>query len=145
MDLVEVDVVEPEPLERRIDRRQHVLAGETSTVLARHRAPVHLRRDDVLLAHAEELLQQPAGDDLALTAVVDVGGVEERDPTLDRPPDDRVGGGLVERPGAALVEPVAHHAEADARDTKPGRAEVHDLHTSHATRRAALDADGSIV
>ena len=42
------------------------------------------------------------------------------------------------------MEPVAHHPEADARDAEPGRAEVHVLHSSHATRRAAFDADGSM-
>ena len=67
-------------------------------VLAGHRPAVHLRRDDVLLAHAEELAQQAAGDDLALAAVVDVGGVEEGDPALDGAAHDRLGRRLVERP-----------------------------------------------
>jgi hypothetical protein len=77
---------------------------------------VHLRGDDVLLAHAEQLLQQPARDDLALAAVVDVGGVEERDAALDRLPHDRLRLLLVERPGPALVLAVAHHPEAYAGD-----------------------------
>ena len=75
---------------------------------------------DVLLAHAEEPLQHAAGHDLALAAVVDVGGVEERDPALDRAADDRLRAVLLERPRAALVLAVAHHPEADARDAQPG-------------------------
>src|SRR3954471_5667465 len=72
VDLVEVDVVEAEPLERGIDRGEDVLARQAAPVLALHGPTVHLRRDYVLLAHAEELAQHPAGDDLTLTAVVDV-------------------------------------------------------------------------
>ena len=54
MDLVQVDVVEAEARERSVDRGEHVLAREAATVLAGHRPAVHLGREDVLLAHAEE-------------------------------------------------------------------------------------------
>ena len=70
----------------------------------------------------------PAGDDLALAAVVDVGGVEERDPALDGAPDDRLRIGLGERPRPLRVGAEAHHAEAHARDAQAGVAEVHVLH-----------------
>ena len=70
MDLVQVDVVETEPVERRVDRRQDVLARQTGAVLAGHRPAVHLRREDVLLARPEELRQETTGDHLALPAVV---------------------------------------------------------------------------
>ena len=106
-------------------------------VLAGHRLAVHLRRDDVLLAHAEEPRQDAAGHDLALAAVVDVRGVEERDPALDRAADDRLRCGLVERPGAALVLAVAHHPEAEARDAQPGVAEVHVVHRASTLPRAS--------
>src|SRR5581483_2427750 len=97
-------------------------------VLARHRPAVHLRRDDVLLARAEQLAQQVAGDHLARTAVVDVGGVEEDDAALDRAPDDRLGGVGVDRPLPAGMRAVAHHPEADPRDAEPRVAEVYVLH-----------------
>src|SRR6185369_1258823 len=117
-DLVEVDVVEAEPLERAVDRREDVLPREPAAVLAGHRPPVDLRRDDVLLTHPEELAEQPAGHDLALAAVVDVGRVEEDDPAVYRALDDRLGGRLVERPFPALVLAEAHHPEAHARDAE---------------------------
>ncbi len=75
-----------------------MLAREADAVLAGHRLAAHLRRDDVLLAHAEELLQELPGEHFALAAVVDVGGVEERDAALDRAAKDRLGALLVERP-----------------------------------------------
>ena len=138
MDLVEVDVVEPEPLERGVDRREDVLAREAAAVLAGHRLAVHLRRDDVLLAHPEELAQQAPGDDLALAAVVDVGGVEEDDAALDGAPDDRLGRRLVERPLAALVLPkliIPRHTRETRRPVLP---EVHVRPSSSRYRPEAL-------
>src|SRR5436190_2891122 len=114
-----------------------MLAREAGAVLSRHRPPVDLRRDDILLARAEQLLQQPAGDHFALAAVVDVGGVEEDDPGLDRAADDRLGRILVERPWALLALPVAHHPEAEPRDAQARTAEVHVLHA-----RTLLLAEG---
>ena len=69
-------------------------------------------------SRVRSFLQEPAGDDLALAAVVDVGGVEERDAALDGALDDRLGGGLVEHPRPLRRRAVAHHAEADARDAQ---------------------------
>ena len=128
MDLVQVDVVEPEPLERRVDRGEDVLAPEPAPVLAGHRLAVHLRRDDVLLARAEQLAEHPPGEHLALAAVVDVGGVEEDDAALDCAPDDRLGLVLAERPGPLLAGAEAHHPEADTRDAQARAAEVHVAH-----------------
>ena len=105
-----------------------MLPREAAAVLPGHRLAAHLGRDDVLLAHPEELAQEAAGDDLALAAVVDVGGVEEDDPALDRPPHDRLGGRLIERPLPALVLAEAHHPQAHARDAQAGAAEVDVLH-----------------
>jgi hypothetical protein len=128
MDLVEVHVVELEALERGVDRGEDVLAREAAAVLPRHRSPVHLRRDDVLLARPEELAQNAAGEDLALAAVVDVGGIEEDDPALDRPSDNGLGCRLVESPLAALVTAEAHHPQAHARNAQAGAAKVYVLH-----------------
>src|SRR5207253_1880659 len=113
---------------RRVDRREDVLAREAGAVLARHRPPVHLRRDDVLLTRAEELPEQPPGDDLALAAVVDVRGVEEDDSALDSATDDRLRSLLVQCPRPILVGAVAHHPKADPRDAQARAAEVHVLH-----------------
>ena len=74
-----------------------------------------------------------AGDLLALALVVDVGGVEEEDPTLDGPAHDRLRLRRRKRPLAARRRPVAHHSEADPRHPQSGRAEVHDLHRPDAT------------
>ena len=129
VDLVEVDVVETKPLQRGVNGGEDVLTGETGTVHAGHRPAVHLRRDHVLLARREQLLQQAAGDHFALAAVVDVCGVEEDDSALDRPAHDRLGGLFVERPGPLLAAAVAHHPEADSRDAQAGPAETDVIHS----------------
>jgi hypothetical protein len=105
-----------------------VLARQAAPVLARHGATVHLRRDDVLLAQTEEFAQHAAGDDLTLTAVVDVGRVEEDGPALDRRAHNRLRSRLVERPRPALVPAEAHHPEANAGDAQPRPAEIHVFH-----------------
>ena len=66
------------------------LRDEAAPVLAGHRPAVHLRREHVLLARAEQPRQDAAGDHLALAAVVDVGRVEEGDAALDGAADDRL-------------------------------------------------------
>ena len=142
MDLVEVDVVELEPLQRRVDRREHVLTREPAAVLAGHRPTVHLRRDDVLLARAEEPLEDTAGHNLARTLVVDVGGVEEDDPAIHRAADDRLCVGLVESPGTLLALAVAHHPEADAGDAQPGVAEIHVVHEAPRYRSTLFACPG---
>ena len=114
VDLVQVDMVLAQAAQRRVDRGHDVLARQPLAVLAVHRAHPDLGGQDVLLARREQLLEQRPGEDLARASVVDVGGVEERDATLDGVADDRRGGLLVERPGTALVRAVAHHAQAYA-------------------------------
>ena len=89
---------------------------------------VHLRREHVVAALCEQPPQQPAGDLLARPVAVHVRGVEERHPGLDRAPDDRLGGVLVEAPGQRRRVAVAHHAEPDPRDPQTAGAEPHVLH-----------------
>ena len=82
--------------------------------------PKHLGREDVLLAR-EELAQDPARQHLALAAVVDVGGVEERDAAVERATHDRLRILLAERPRPLLVLAEAHHSQAKARDAQACR------------------------
>jgi hypothetical protein len=128
VDLVQVDIVEPEPLERRIDRCEDVLAPEAFAVHPRHRPAADLGRDDVFLTSAEEPAQDAPGQHFALALVVDVRSVEEGDATLDRAAYDRLGVFLAKRPGPLVARPEAHHPEADARDAQAGAAEVHVAH-----------------
>ena len=60
--------------------------------------------------------------------VVDVGRVEERDAAFDGALDDRLGGGLVDRPRSLRRRAVAHHSEANARDAQTRAPEIHVLH-----------------
>jgi hypothetical protein len=104
-----------------------VLAAEPAPVLPGHGLSVHLRRQHVLLAR-EELCEQLAGQHLALAAVVDVRGVEERDAVLGRAPDDRLRVRFAQRPRPFGVLPEAHHPQADARHAQSRVTEVHVPH-----------------
>ena len=137
MDLIEVDVVEPESLERRVDRGQDVLAGESATVLARHGLHAYLGREHVLLARAEELREQAPGQHLALAAVVDVRRVEEGDASLDGGADDRLRLVLPDGPRSALVLAEAHHPEADARHAQACPPEVDVVHAEQPSQPVA--------
>ncbi len=81
VDVVEVDVVGVEPVERPFDLRSNVLAREILVELALHR-PIHLAGDhDVLAFVVVEPLADPA---FALAAAVAIGGVNEVDPVVPR-------------------------------------------------------------
>jgi hypothetical protein len=88
---------------------------------------VHLRRHGIFLTR-EQLAEDASGEHLALTAVVDVCSVEERDAALDRAADDRLRLVLAERPRPFVVATEAHHPEADARDTQSRVSQVRVLH-----------------
>ena len=111
--LVEVDPVGVQALERRLD-----LAEDPAPRVARlvgvvaHRAVELRREDDVVAPPAGERL---ADDLLRLAARVDVGGVDEVDPRVERAvddPDALVVVGLA--PGAEHHRPEAEGADVDA-------------------------------
>ena len=107
MQVVQVDVVGSQPLQRSFDRPAYRLRrGESVT-----RLPCELRRENDLVPPSLEDLAEQA---LAATAVpVDLGGVEKRDACVERRIDD--GACLVETEAAAEV--VA--AETDAETCSP--------------------------
>lgn len=74
----------------------------------------HLCGHDILVAAGEEPPKQTSGDAFASPIGIVVTGVEECDPSLDGPADDRLGGGLVKHPRAPSAVAEAHHAEAYA-------------------------------
>lgn len=86
---------------------------------------VPLRRHHRLVAAARErLAQHPLG----LAVRVRVGGVEKRDPELQRALDEFAPLGGRQHPVAPLGVPEAHTAEADSGHLGPGRAERRVLH-----------------
>src|ERR1039458_2744698 len=127
MDLIEVDVVHTQALQRGVDRTENVLARQAAAVLSRSHRHEHLRGDDELLAR-EELAEQATRGDLARAPRIGVGRVEERDAALAGRPYDRLGGVLVDHPRPVAVVAEAHHAQADARNPQACRADVHVLH-----------------
>ena len=127
MDLVEIDVMRAEPLQRGVDRLHDVLARQALGVGARPHLPMHLGRDDDVVALGV-FLERPAEDLLARALRIDVGGVEEVDPALERLADERPRRLFLEHPFAPLGRAVGHAAEADFRHLHAGLAELRGFH-----------------
>jgi len=126
--VVEVDVVGPQPPQRRLQRRAHVLGPPVAAHRERLPGPrtlgdqPALRRERDLVAAAGE---RTAHQLLVGERAVHVGGVDERDAEVDRPVDDRDRAVVV----AVLrgVGPAhAHAAEADRPDADVAVAETAD-------------------
>src|SRR5690606_7789008 len=126
VELVEVDVVRLEPLEAGVhgpadvDRGELVVVGPDLAVGAH--VPVHLGGDDDLVPPAAAL-GEPVADDalgaaLVLTPAVDVGGVEEVDPGVQRRVYDGVAAGLVG------LRTEVHRAEDESADLESGASEL---------------------
>ena len=120
MDLVEVDVVGAQPGQAGVDLVQDRLAGQARAVRPRAHPAVHLGREHDVLARGE-VAQRAAGDLLAAAAGVDVGGVEDVDPRVERVLDDRATGGLVEDPrvAAAAGSPQLMHPSVTTETSSP--------------------------
>src|SRR6185437_15845732 len=87
--VVEIDVLDAEPLERPVDRPPDVLRLAVDLAAAVLVPDVaELRREDELVAAARD---RAADEPLVVAHLVpvDVGGVEEDDPELERPVDRR--------------------------------------------------------
>ena len=126
MDLVEIHVVEPEPLQGGGDLIHDVAARQADRVRPRPHPAANLGGDDHVLALDAEIAQRLAELNFGLPFGVDVGRVDEIDARFERAADERRGGLLVERPDGA-PEPGAaaegHGAEADFGDILAGAAE----------------------
>ena len=125
MHVVEVDVVDAEPLQRAFQRLAHV--GGAVVVLAPpvgHPVDAELGRERDLRATAAVLRQKLADQRLAEAGAIDVRRVPEVDPEFQRASQRPEGLRLVSGPG----EPCeAHAAEAD-RGNRRMRAKGPPLH-----------------
>jgi hypothetical protein len=100
VDLVQVDVVGPQPAERIVDGVADVLAREPPQVRVVPHRVEHLGGDDHLVAPRPEILQRAPEDLLAPAEGVHVGGVEEVDAELEGPADERAAFLLLQDPFA---------------------------------------------
>jgi hypothetical protein len=131
MDLIQVHVFGAEPSQARIDLAHDGPAGQAGAVRSRAHPAMHLGGDHHLVAR-REILQRPPDDLFARAIGIDIGGIEEIDPALERLLDERAALLLVQGPAviAALGDAVAHAAETNTRDIQPGPAKLHIIHPS---------------
>ena len=127
VDLVEVDVVGPEPSEGGVDGLEQVLAGQAAVVRPVGHGEERLGGDHHLVAR-REVVERAADDLLADAAGVHVRRVEEVDAGVEGSPDEGTAGLLGQDPGAPGGRPEGHRAEAETRDTQAGTAEIDVFH-----------------
>ena len=131
VDLVQVDEVGVEPLQRGVARFDDVLARQPEAVArAVVRAAVALRRNHYVVTIHADLAQRSPQHFFRGAVGVNVRGVEEIDAGVDRAGDERFRFTVFEHPVAPLLGPVRHHAEADARHGDTRAAEVCVFHRS---------------
>jgi len=103
--LVEVDPLGPQPPQRVLDLGDDPPARDTAAVgVLAHRTPELRGQHDVVAAASERL----PNDLLRLAGGVDVGGVDEIDPGVERAVDD------ADRVVVVGVPPGAEHHRAEA-------------------------------
>ena len=102
MEVVDVDVVGAQPAQRVVQLLEDGLAGQAAAARAVVHLPVDLRGEHDVLAPG--VASDRAADELLRgAALVDVGGVPERDAQLDRLPEERRRGVLVQGPWCSPV------------------------------------------
>ena len=117
MDLIEVDVVGAETFQARLGGLNDVQPREPDFVRARSHAAAYFGRDHHVLTPA---LQRPTENLFGFTGRVHIGRVEEIDPFVERPVDQRVGLLLVEGADGLPLAAEGHGAEAELRDEDTG-------------------------
>src|SRR5690348_14913026 len=116
MDLVEVHVIGPKPLEAVVDLAQDRLAREPSAIRSFMHFAVYLGGDDDLVP-IREVLQSASEELLTRANGIDVGSIEEVDPQIEGFLDDRSTVFFVQHPfvNPTLRVPEPHATEAYAR------------------------------
>jgi len=111
----EVDAVGPKPRERALERAPRVSRGPAWVVaVAGARAELG-REHDAIAAAGQRVADHPLA---GAVAAVDVGGVEERDPGVERGVDDGARAREVEPPAEVVA------TEADRGDAEVGTPET---------------------
>ena len=126
VDLVEVDVVELQPLQAGLDTVEDVAARGAACVRAGAHFAENLGRDDHAVAWHLQVFQGLAGDLFRASAGVHISGIDEVDAAVDRRADQLLGITLLQRADLlpdALATAERHRAQTQFRDEKAGSAE----------------------
>ena len=126
VDLVQVDVLELQPLQAGLDAVEDVAARRAARVRPRAGVAEDLGGDDHAVARHLQVLQRLAGDLLRHAARVHVGGVDEVDAGVDRLADQALGIGLLQVADLAqmpVLPPKVMVPRHSSRDEQAGAAE----------------------
>ena len=121
--LVEIDMIELEPLQAGLDGLHDVIAREPSRVRALAHLAEHLGRDDHIVARDAEIAQRLTSEPLRLSLAVDVRRVDEIDAGIEGTPHQSVYLGLLQltdpTPDVAIAAAKRHRAQTQLGDEEP--------------------------
>src|SRR5688572_29912182 len=120
MDLVEVHVIGPQPLQAVVDLAQDRLARQPGAIRSLAHFAMYLGSNNDLIP-LREVLQSAPEDLLTRPNGIDIGRIEEIDAQLEGFLDDRPAIFLIQHPfvNPTLRVPKPHTAETDTRDLHP--------------------------
>src|SRR4029077_20148950 len=141
VDLVQVDVIELQALQARLQSGDDVAARRAAHIRARAGRVEDLGRDDDVLARYLQVAERLAGDLFGAAVGVDVGGVDEVDAGIERAADDALRFLLLKLADLRLYAAVVaaaegHGAEAELGDEQAGAAEGLVFHGGPLLQRA---------
>jgi hypothetical protein len=125
VNLVQVDVIELQALEARLDAVHDVVARGTARVGGFRRRAEHLGGNHHLVTRHLQVFKREAGDLLGQALRVDIGGVDEIDARIDRAANETLGIGLLQiadLPPDAFAAAKRHGAETEFRNKQAGAA-----------------------
>ncbi len=131
MDLVEIDVVELQPLQALVDRMQDVGTRQPDLVGPGAHLAAHLGRNHDGIARHSQCLQRLAGQALGASGVIDVRGIQKIHAAVDGRAHDAIDRFLAEAADGcphALGIAEGHGAKTDLRNDEAGIAELLHAH-----------------
>ncbi len=131
VDLIEIDMIEPQPLQAGLRRLHDVEARGAAAVGALAGDTQELGRQHEFVALEAEVADRLAGDLLRAALGIDIGGVDEVDAGVDRGAQQAVGFRLTELADLAphpLLSAEGHGAEAEFGNEQAGIAKPIETH-----------------
>src|SRR5258706_5293252 len=128
MDLIEIDIVQPQPTQRIVDAVHDVFARHPTLVRAVSDRAANLSRNHNLFAVRRKFLQGAPDHLFALPERIDVRRVKEIDASLERALEEWKTVLHVENPVAPFWRTVGHRSQADPRNLETGFSKWRQLH-----------------
>ena len=128
VNLIQIDIIELQPLQTGIDRMADVFARQSAIVGGVSHRLANLGGDDDLFARDFQFAQGAAEDFFTHAVGVNVGRVEKIDARFPGAADERPAGFFLQHPRPPFGAAVGHHAQAKPRNLGARATEIDVFH-----------------